>query len=177
MAEKYTIKGEAGEAAARDLMVTYISTGTSSAPVWHAMGRTVEDSSIEYDYSQETKIDILGETHVTAKTPTLTQTFSGNNILAGDDVLNHILDMTIVRRSISEALNQDVLIAHLYLTDSNGKPFAERWKASSVLLTTSGGAGGDRLASDIEVTYGGERETGTISKGDDGAIIFTPDTD
>lgn len=176
MAEKYTIKGNAGEAASRDLMVTYINTGTSAAPVWSAMGRTVEDSSIDYDYSQESKTDILGETHVTAKTPATTQTFSGNNLLAGDAVLNHILDMTIVRRSIAEALNQDLLIAHLYLTDSAGNPFAERWKSSSVLLTTNGGAGGDMLASDIEVTYGGERETGTISKGAGGAIEFTADT-
>ena len=84
--------------------------------------------------------------------------------------------MAIVRRSISEALNQDILIAHLYLTDTEGKPFAERWKSSSVLLTTNGGAGGDMLASDIEVTYGGERETGTISKGSGGAIEFTADT-
>jgi hypothetical protein len=176
MAAKYTIKGNTGESAARDLMIAYLNTGTSSAPVWSPMGRTVEDSSVEYDYSQETKTDILGETHVTAKTPTATQTFSGNNLIAGDAVLNHILDMAIVRRSISEALNQDILIAHLYLTDTEDKPFAERWKSSSVLLTTNGGAGGDMLASDIEVTYGGERETGTISKGSGGAIEFTADT-
>lgn len=173
MAAKYTIKGNTGEAASRDLMITYLNTGTTDAPVWSAMGRTVEDSSVEYDYSQETKTDILGETRVTAKTPTVTQTFSGNNLLAGDAVLNHILDMNVVRRNISEALNQDVLIAHLYLTDSEDKPFAERWKSSSVLMTTNGGAGGEMLASDIEVTYGGERVTGTISKGAGGAIEFT----
>lgn len=176
MAATYTIKGNTGEAASRDLMITYLNTGTSAAPVLSAMGRTVEDSSIEYDYSQETKTDILGETHTTAKKPTLTQTFSGNNLLAGDAVLNHILDMNVVRRNIAEALNQDVIIAHLYLTNSEDKPFAERWKSSSVLLTTNGGAGGDMLASDIEVTYGGERETGTISKGSDGTITFTADT-
>ena len=87
MAAKYTIKGNTGESAARDLMIAYLNTGTSSAPVWSPMGRTVEDSSVEYDYSQETKTDILGETHVTAKTPTATQTFSGNNLIAGDAVL------------------------------------------------------------------------------------------
>lgn len=176
MAAKYTIKGNNGEAVSRDLMVTYINTGTGEAPVWSAMGRTVEDSSVDYDYSQESKTDILGETHVTAKTPTTTQTFSGNNLLAGDAVLNHILDMTVVRRSVSEALNQDLLIAHLYLTDGEGNAFAERWKSSSVLLTTNGGAGGDMLASDIEVTYGGAREPGTVKKGVSGALEFTADT-
>lgn len=176
MSLTYTIKGTNGEAASRDHMVTYLNTGTGAAPTWSAMGRTVEESSIEYDYSQETKTDILGETRMTAKEPVLTQSFSGSQLLAGDAVLNHILDLTVVRRNISEALNQDVMVVHQYLTDSDGNPFAERWKSSAVLLTTNGGAGGDMLASDIEVTFGGERETGTISKDGTGKIEFTANT-
>ena len=172
MAATYTIKGSNGEAAARDLMISYLNTGTSSAPVWSPMGSTVEDSSVEYDYSQETKTDILGVTRTTAKAPTLNQSFSGGNLLAGDAVLNHILDINVIRRNVSEALNQDCLIVHLYLTDSTGKAFAERWKSSSVLLTSNGGAGGDMMASDIEVTYGGEREVGTAVV-NNGTVTFT----
>lgn len=175
MAKKYSIAGNAGQSASRDLLVTYLNTGTGEDPVWSAMGRSVEDSSVEYDYSLETKTDILGEIRNTAKAPATTQNFSGNNLIAGDDVLNHILDMMIVRRNIAEALNQDVLIAHLYLTDDDGQPFAERWKSSSVLLTSNGGAGGDMLAVEIDVSFGGEREVGTVSKSG-GKVTFTADT-
>ena len=45
-----------------------------------------------------------------------------------------------------------------------------------MLLTTNGGAGGDMLASDIEVTYGGAREPGTVKKGTSGALEFTANT-
>lgn len=176
MADKYSIKGENGQGAGRDLMVTYLNTGSVSSPVWSPMGRSVEESSIEYDYSLETKTDILGEIHNSAKAPTTTQNFSGNNLIAGDEVLNHILNMTVVRRSISDALNQDILVAHLYLTDAEGKPFAERWKSSSVLLTSNGGPGGDMLAAEIEVTFGGEREVGTIEKAG-GVITFTANSE
>ncbi len=174
MAAKFKIKGKDGEAASRDLMIAYLNTGTTEAPVWSAMGSTVEDSSVEYDYSQESKTDILGVTRTTAKSPKLNQSFSGGNLLAGDAVLNHILDINVVRRNVAEALNQDCLIVHLYLTDDKEQAFAERWKSSSVLLTSNGGAGGDMMASDIDVTYGGEREVGTATV-TNGVVTFTAD--
>ena len=172
MAAKFKIKGKDGEAASRNLMIAYLNTGTAEAPAWSAMGSTVEDSAVEYDYSQESKTDILGVTRTTAKSPKLKQSFSGGNLLAGDAVLNHILDINVVRRNVAEALNQDCLIVHLYLTDDQEQAFAERWNSSSVLLTSNGGAGGDMMASDIDVSYGGEREVGTATV-NNGVVTFT----
>lgn len=177
MADKtYSIAGTSGKRATRDLLVVYLNTGTSEAPVWSPLGRTSTDSSIEYDWSTDTKTGIYGEVFTSAKTPTMTQSFSESDILAGDAVMNHLLDVSVVRKDVSEVTNQDCLIAHLYLTDSSGKPFAERYPSSTVILTTTGGEGGGMLASDVEVTYGGTRETGTISKAGD-TVTFTADSE
>lgn len=177
MAEaKYTIAGDSGKRATRELLVTYLNVATYESPTWKPLGRTSSDSSIERDWSVETKTGIYGEVFTSAKKPTKTQSFSDNDIIAGDDVQNHLLDIAVVREDVSEIVGQDVLVAHLYLNDSSQKPFAERYPASAVVLTTTGGEGGGMLVSDIDVTYGGTRETGTISKAGD-AVTFTPDSE
>ena len=70
-----TFNTTAGQTIDRDLLVAYLNTGTSSSPVWSALGKRVSDSSIEYDWSKETNQDILGNTYTSLKKPTITQTF------------------------------------------------------------------------------------------------------
>ena len=69
---------------ARKLLSLYLNTGTSEAPVWSVIGKRVEDSSMEYDWGDETKTDILGDTYTELKTPTITQTFDPCELDAGD---------------------------------------------------------------------------------------------
>lgn len=52
-----------GQTIARELMIAYLNTGTKEAPVWSAIGKRVEDSSAEMDWSTETIQDILGNTY------------------------------------------------------------------------------------------------------------------
>lgn len=175
MAEaKYTIAGNEGKRATRELLVTYLNVATYESPMWKPLGRTSSDSSIERDWSVDTKTGIYGEVFTSAKKPTKTQSFSDNDIIAGDEVQNHLIDIAVVREDVSEIVGQDVLIAHLYLNDTKSKPFAERYPASAVVMTTTGGEGGGMLVSDIDVTYGGTRETGTISNAG-GTVTFTAD--
>lgn len=173
--KKYTIAGASGKRATRDLLVTYLNVGTYESPTWAPLGRTSSDSSIERDWSVETKTGIYGEVFTNAKKPTKTQSFSDNDIIAGDDVQNHLLDIAVVKEDVSSVVGQDVLIAHLYLTDDASKPFAERYPSSAVVMTTTGGEGGGMLVSDIDVTYGGAREVGTVTNAG-GTVTFTADS-
>ena len=67
-----TISGATVE---RKLLILYLNTGTDSSPVWSPVGKRVEDSSMEFDWGEETKTDIFGKNYTTLKTPTITQTF------------------------------------------------------------------------------------------------------
>ena len=44
-------------------------------PTWSPIGKRVEDSSIEFDWQTETKVDIFGDTYATGKKATKTQAF------------------------------------------------------------------------------------------------------
>ena len=176
MANTYTIAAKNGESAVREMLITALNTSESTTPKWSAMGVKVTESSINYDWGQETKKDIRGHVYTTAQTPEMTQSFSGSEIVGGDDVMNHLLNLAVVKKDHAALVNQDCLIIHTYLQDSAGKAFAERYQGCSVLVTTDGGEGGGVLASDIEVSYGGIRTTGTAAYADDGTITFTPDT-
>ena len=170
---EYTITttGE-GVSATREMMITYLDTGTLDVPVWSPMGAKVTESNIEYDWSVENNTDILGNAYTTAKTAQMTQSFSGNEIVAGDEVMNHLVNLAVVQKSAVKLVNQDCLIVHTYLKNSNGEAFAERYPASSVIPTTLGGEGGAALVSDIDVTYGGARSTGSATVSD-GVVTFT----
>ena len=50
----------AGSVVERKLLIAYLNTGTTAAPVWSAFGKRVEESSMEFDWQEETKNDILG---------------------------------------------------------------------------------------------------------------------
>ena len=148
-----------GQTIARELLIAYLNTGTSSVPVWSPLGTRVEDSEAEYDWSDETVQDILGSTYTTLKKPTITQTFDSYPLDAGDTALTYLWGLAVKDQDAQALSAQDMLIVHYY-ADSN---FAERYTACSVVPTSLGGEGGGNIETSIDVTYGGTRTTGTVT--------------
>lgn len=163
----------AGQTVSRELLVAFLNTGTAETPVWSPVGKRVEDSSIEMDWSTETKTDIFGDTYITGKKATKTQTFEPWELDASDEAQKKIWNLAIRENNVNALLAQDMLIAHLYAGDE-GKNFAERYASCSVLPTSLGGEGGGSVGMSIDVTYGGTRTLGTIAVVD-GVTTFTPD--
>lgn len=166
----------AGQTVARELLIAYLNTGTTEAPVWSPVGKRVEDSSIEMDWSTETKVDIFGSTYTTGKKATKTQTFEPCELDAGDAAQQKIWNLAIKDNDVNAILNQDMLIVHHYAGTAKTAVFAERYTACAVLPTGLGGEGGGSIGMPIEVTYGGERTIGTAAVAD-GVVTFTPDVE
>lgn len=163
-----------GETVARELLIAYLNTGTADAPVWSPVGRRVEDSSLELDWGQETKVDIFGDTYSTGKKATKTQSFDPWELDAADEAQKKIWNLAVRENNVNALMNQDMMIAHFYAGEA-GKNFAERYSACAVLPTGLGGEGGGSVGMPIEVTYGGTRTLGTIGKDEEGSITFTPE--
>lgn len=168
-----TFNTTAGRPAGRELLATYLNTGTASEPVWSPIGKRVEDSSIEFDWQTETKVDIFGETYTTGKKATRTQTFEPCELDAGDAAQVKIWNLAIKDDDIQALLNQDMLILHGY-AGPDGTFFAERYSSCAILPSSLGGEGGGNAGMPIDVTYGGTRTTGTASISG-GTITFTAD--
>lgn len=169
MAE-YTWTTTAGQTVARELLLAYLNTGTSSEPVWSVIGKRVEDSAEEYDWSTESKKDILGDTYGTMKKPVITQSFEPCELDSGDAAQQKIWDLAVVKQDAMALAAMDMLIVHTYAG------FAERYEACMVEVTGLGGEGGGSVGMPITVTYGGTRTIGTATKGSGGAVEFTPAT-
>jgi hypothetical protein len=163
----------AGETQARELLIAYLNTGTSSSSVWNPFGLRVEDSSIEYDWGDESAQDILGNTHTTMKKPTITQSFEPYPLDSADLAITKIYETAIINQNPQALANMDVLVVH-WGSGATATPFAERYPQSAIKPTSLGGEGGGNLSMPIDVTYGGTRVTGTASKGTGGVITFTP---
>lgn len=170
MAE-YTWTTTAGQTVARELLLAYLNTGTSSAPVWSVIGKRVEDSSEKYDWSTESKKDILGDTYGTMKKPVVTQSFEPCELDSGDAAQQKIWNLAVVQQDAMALAAMDMLIVHTYAG------FAERYESCMVEVTSLGGEGGGSVGMPITVTYGGTRTIGTATKGTGGAIEFTPASD
>lgn len=160
-----------GETVSREMLIAYLNTETAAAPVWSPIGKRVTDSSIEFDWSTETNTDILGDTYTTGKKATKTQSFDPWELDASDEAQKKIWNLAVRENNINALLNQDMLIAHFY-AGSTGN-FAERYTSCSVLPSSLGGEGGGSVGMPIDVTYGGHRTIGTVSKDEDGAVVFT----
>ena len=169
MAE-YTFTTTAGQTVARELLLAYLNTGTSTEPKWSVIGKRVEDSSEEYDWSTESKKDILGDTYGTMKKPVITQSFEPCELDSGDEAQQKIWKLAVVDQNAMALAAMDMLIVHTYAG------FAERYEACMVEVTGLGGEGGGSVGMPINVTYGGTRTIGTATKGSGGAIEFTPAT-
>lgn len=52
-----------GQTVGREMLIAYLNTAEDiGTPKWSAIGKRVEDSSSEYDWQTETKVDIFGNT-------------------------------------------------------------------------------------------------------------------
>lgn len=176
--EDLTFNTPAGQDIPREQLVAYLNTGESKeSPVWSALGYGVESSSEEYDWGLESSQDIYGRTKVTTKKPTVTQPFDALPLEADDTAARKIWNLGIREQNAQALANQDMLIAHFYAGEP-GRNFAERYSSCSVLPTSIGGDGGAHITMDTEVTYGGERTIGTVSRDSSGgAVTFSPDGD
>lgn len=161
----------AGQTIARELMIAYLNTGTSSAPVWSPFGKRTTDSSIEYDWSEETIQDILGNTWTTMKKPTMTQSFDPWDLDGGDAAQQKIFQLAVMDHNAQALTNMDVMIAHFY-AGSSGTVFAERYASCMVKPSSLGGEGGGNMGMPVDVTYGGERTVGTVTKSG-GEVTFS----
>lgn len=162
-----------GQPIARELLIAYLNTGGSSGdPVWSPIGNRVEDSSEEFDWSEESTQDILGTTRTTMKKPVITQSFDPLPLDADDTAAQKIWNLAVKEQNAQALSSQDMLIAHFYA--DNTKNFAERYDSCSVRVTSLGGEGGGNISMPIEVTYGGNRTVGTVSRSG-GTVEFTPD--
>lgn len=166
MASTYNFNTAAGQTVARELLIAYLNTGTADSPVWSVIGKRVEDSSEAYDWSTETKKDILGNTYGTMKKPVITQTFDPCELDAADVAQKKIWDLAVVQQDAMALANMDMLIVHNYAG------FAERYESCMIAVTGLGGEGGGAAGMPIEVTYGGTRTIGSASV-TAGKVTFT----
>lgn len=157
----------------RDLLILYLNTGEADAPVWSPVGKHVDDSSMEFDWSDESKTDILGDTYTTMSKPKITQSFDPWEMDSGDKAQMKIWNAAIRDQDTNALTNMDMLVAHLYAGTANTAVFAERYTACGVKPNSLGGAGGGKLGMAIDVTYGGARTVGTVAL-KDGTVTFTP---
>ena len=130
---------------------------------------------MEYDWGEETSQDILGNTHTTAKKPTITQTFDPLPLDAGDKAAAAVWEKAVYAQDPQALTNMDMLIGHWY-TDADGettKHFAERYDGCFVRPSGLGGEGGGNTGMPLDVTYGGVRTLGTITRSEEGAVTFT----
>ena len=176
MAENTTFNTAENQTVARELLVLYLNTGTSAAPVWSPIGKRVEDSSMELDWQRESKKDILGTTYNTMKKPIITQSFDPWELVNGDAAQLYVWNKVIHDQDAQALSNLDMLLVHLYAGTKDTATFAERYAASSVEVTGLGGAGGGNIGMPITVTFGGTRTTGTAALDAKGVVTFTADT-
>ena len=62
-----TFNTTSGQPVDRELLIAYLNTGSETAPVWSPFGTRVTDSSMEYDWQEDSSKDILGTTRTTMK--------------------------------------------------------------------------------------------------------------
>lgn len=166
-----TFNTQAGSTVARKMMILYLNTGTSDAPVWSAIGRRVEDSSMEFDWGEESKTDIFGETYTTLKEPIITQTFDPCELDGGDAAQLKIWNQAIKDHDVAAMSSNDLLVVHTYAGDADTGVFAERYASSMVKPSSLGGSA--NIGMPIDVTFGGTRTVGTATVAN-GVVTFEP---
>lgn len=174
----FTFNTNPGETIARERLIAYLNTGTDTAPVWSPLGKRTTDSSEEFEWGEETNQDILGNTFTTMKKPTITQSFDPWDLDGGDAAQQKIHQLAIIDQNAQALTNMDLMIAHFYTTDNGSKgSFAERYASCMVKPSGLGGEGGGNIGMPVDVTYGGTRTVGTVSKSASGDLTFTPGTE
>ena len=156
-----TFNTPAGQVVDRKLLILYLNTGTSEAPVWSPIGKRVEDISMEYDFGEESKTDIFGEVYTNLKKPIITQTFEPCELDAGDVAQVRIWNQAIKDQDVAAMANNDLLVVHAYAGTKDTAVFAERY--GSCLVKPSSLGGSSNVGMPIDVTFGGTRTTGTAA--------------
>lgn len=164
-----------GQTIARELLIAYLNTGDSATPAWSAIGKRVEESDEEMDWSAESTQDILGSTWTTMKKPVITQSFDPVPLDAGDPAAVKLWNLGVKDQNAQALANMDMLIAHYYATNESSN-FAERYSGSAISINRIGGTGGGNLEIGFDVTYGGTRTLGTVTN-TAGSVKFTPDSE
>lgn len=175
--KQFTFVTPPGEPVDRELCLTMGNAGTYEEPNWCPMGTRVESSSVEMDHSEESSTDILGNVHGKAKKPIMTQELDPCPVDSGDEYQKKLIELHVIDKNVRALMNQDLLIVHAYLKDEQGNFFAERYPSSMVLPSGLGGDGGDSLTMPVKVTFGGQREPGTVKITEEGgkkSYTFTP---
>ena len=170
-----TFNTTSGQTIDRELLIAYLNTGESATPVWSPFGKRVTDSSMEYDWQEDSSKDILGTTRTTMKKPIITQSFDPCELDSGDAALVKLWNLAVKDQDAAALANRDVLIVHHYAGTAKTAVFAERYDGTMVKPTSLGGEGGG-FGMPFDVTLGGTRTTGTAAIGSNGAITFTPDS-
>ena len=106
------------------------------------------------------------------KKPVITQTFDPIPLDAGDTAAVKMWNLGIKDQDAQALAAQDMMIGHFY-ADSGEAKWAERYDGCAVAITGIGGDGGGNLTISTEITYGGNRTIGSVTKGVGGAIEFT----
>lgn len=161
-----------GRTIPRELMICYLNVATKTSPSWSALGKRVGDSSISFDWSDESNQDILGNVNSSMKKPVLTQSFDPCNLEREDSAIERIWNLAVKQQDYAALTDQDLLVVHFY-AGSEDAPFAERYPSSMVKPTGLGGEGGGSMEMPIDITYGGQRAVGTASKNANGEVTFT----
>lgn len=167
-----TFNTPAGQTIDRENLIVYLNTGTASSPTWSAIGKRVEDSSLEMDWDDETTRDILGGVYTTLKKPTITQSFDPVKLDSADSAYVSVWNKAIKEQDINALSNLDLLLVHFYAGNTDA-PFAERYPSSTIKVTSIGGEGGGVISMPFDVTFGGVRDTGTASRNASGVVTFT----
>lgn len=163
MASKFKLAGTPGHTLNRKLYLVYGNAGTYSSPSWHVIGKRVEQSTAEEDWSEESITDVIGDTYTNMKAPITSQSFDPCPIDPGDEYQAKLVELYVIDRDAQSLVSQDLLRVHLYLTDDGGtNAFAERFPSSMVKPTGLGGEGGGNLTMPVDITFGGTREKGYV---------------
>ena len=165
-----TFNTTSGQVIAREMLICYLNTSTTSTPSWSPIGKRVEDSSAEYDWQEESKVDIFGKTYTRYKKPIITQTFDPCELDSSDTAQVKFWNQAIKDQDIGAMTNNDMLIVHCYAGTADTAMFAERY--SSCAVKPSGIGGSDVVTMPIDVTYGGTRTLGTAAISA-GVVTFT----
>ncbi len=168
-----TFNTPAGQTVGRELLIAYLNTGDAESPTWSPFGTRVTDSSMEYDWQEESNKDILGTTRTSMKKPIITQTFEPCELDAGDPALVKLWNLAVKDQDAAALANQDVLIVHQYAGTAETAVFAERYDGTMIKPSSLGGEGGGFVGMPFDLTLGGKRTIGTASVSD-GTVKFTP---
>lgn len=156
---------------AREMLLLFLNTGTSTNPVWSPIGKRVTESSMELDWQRDSQKDIMGDTFNSMKKPIITQSFDPWDLTNGDEAQKKVWTLAFVDQDAQALCNMDLLLVHKYAGTADTAVFAERNDASSIEVTGFGGEGGGNLGMPITVTFGGNRTIGTAAISD-GTVTF-----